>query len=620
MFVKEVNIRGQVTIFIIIAVLIVAGVAGYFLLRDKIVAQQIPETLEPIYLSFLLCLEDSTYNGIEIMETQAGYIDVPEFEPGSTYMPFSNQLDFLGNAVPYWYYVSGNNVQKEQVPSKKDMEEDLSAFIEEQIVNCNLKDYSEQGYRIIMGEPKVKTSIQNDFVEVNLNMDLNLKGVEDTVIVGSHDIKVESKLGDLYGSAREIYDKEQEELFLENYAVDTLRTYAPVDGVEITCAPKVWVINEVFEELQKAIESNTLALKASSGDYDLQNKEDKYFIVDVGISQNVRFLNSRNWPYSYEVLPDDGDVLIGDPVGNQQGLGMMGFCYVPYHFIYNVKYPVLIQIEDDMERFQFPVAVVVQGNKPREPIASAEASNFELTDLCKYKNAPVIVNVYDNQLNVVDADISYECFGMQCFAGKTDSGILKTEFPQCVNGFVVAKAEGYETARYVYSSTDEGSVDVIMNKLYETNVDLKLNGMSYSKDAIINFVSEGNSKTVIYPGQRTVELSEGDYEIEVYIYDSSTLKLEAVNTQKCIEVPQSGIGGFFGLTKEECYDLEMPEQIISNALAGGGKQSYYILESELQNANSIGISAEKLPTPSTIEQLQDNYLLFESKKLGVDFI
>ena len=49
-------------------------------------------------------------------------------------MPFSSQLNFLGDFIPYWYYVSGNNIQKEQMPSKNDMEEQLEEFIEEKIM------------------------------------------------------------------------------------------------------------------------------------------------------------------------------------------------------------------------------------------------------------------------------------------------------------------------------------------------------------------------------------------------------------------------------------------------------------------------------------------------------
>ena len=72
------------------------------------------------------------------------------------------------------------------------------------------------------------------------------------------------------------------------------------------------------------------------------------------------------------------------------------------------------------------------------------------------------------------------------------------------------------------------------------------------------------------------------------------------------------------LTKERCFDIEVPEQIISQALVGGGKQNYYILESELMNLDTVEINAQSLPEPKTIEQVQDNYLLFEGKNLDIN--
>ena len=122
--------KGQVTIFIIIAIVIVAGAVVFYIFKDSLIGVDVPENFEPIYASFLYCLEGDTLVGIDVLESQAGYIELPEFEPGSEYMPFSSQLDFLGNPVPYWYYVSGNNIQKEQVPSKGEMESSLESFIE----------------------------------------------------------------------------------------------------------------------------------------------------------------------------------------------------------------------------------------------------------------------------------------------------------------------------------------------------------------------------------------------------------------------------------------------------------------------------------------------------------
>jgi len=434
---------------------------------------------------------------------------------------------------------------------------------------------------------------------------------EDTVLVSNHNVVVKSYLGMLYNSAKKIYQKEQKELFLENYGIDILRLYAPVDGVEITCSPKTWNANKVFSDLQDAIETNTLALSTESP----TTTEEKYFFVNAGISGTARFINSRNWSNSFEVSPSENALLIANPVGNQPDLGILGFCYVPYHFVYNVKYPVLVQVMNGEEIFQFPLAVVIQGNKPRTPL-NATASSVT-AELCPYKNTRTTVRTYDTNLNPVDSQISYECFGESCDIGETTSGVLTTEFPQCVNGFVVASAEGFEKARYQYSTTQQGTADIILDRLYNLNVALKLGGGNYNGRAMIYFTSEGNSKVISYPEEKKVELSEGQYEITVYIYKDSSVQLKEGTTKQCAEVPMAGIGALFGLKEKQCFDIKIPAQILSNVLAGGGKQDYYILESDLQNSNNIEINAEDFPVPTTMEGLQNNYLMLEDSKLGV---
>ena len=115
-----------------------------------------------------------------------------------------------------------------------------------------------------------------------------------------------------------------------------------------------------------------------------------------------------------------------------------------------------------------------------------------------------------------------------------------------------------------------------------------------------------------------MELSEGQYEIQVHIYRNSSINIGAATTEQCVDVPKSGILGIFGLTEERCFDLEVPEQIISQVLIGGGKQNHYVLESELISLGTIEINAQSLLVPETIEQLQDNYLLFEEKSLDIN--
>jgi hypothetical protein len=462
-----------------------------------------------------------------------------------------------------------------------------------------------------MGEPHASANIKDNVVGVDLKMSLELVRGEDSAKVNSHKIEIDSKIGKLYDSAKKIYDYEQDELFLENYAIDNLRLYAPVDGVEITCAPKIWDAGEVFANLQTATETNTLALRTSG------NRDD-YFLVDVPVDEEVRFINSQNWEYSFEVEPAEGNLLIASPVGNQAGLGILGFCYVPYHFVYDVKYPVLVQVIDGDEIFQFPLAVVVQGNQPREPL-SGSAVDAELSQICQYKNTPVSVSVKDVSGNSVDAYVSFECFGTKCNIGETSAGQINSDFPQCANGYVFARADGYSIGKQIISTVNPGSVSVILDRLYDIDVKVNLDGKNFGGDAVVTFTSDKDSKTVIYPEQTSVELSEGQYEVNVYVYENKELKLESGIKEQCVDVPRSGIRGFFGQTEKKCFDVEIPEQTISDVLIGGGKQQHYILEDDLKNSNTINIYADALDEPETIEDLQENYILFESKGLDIIF-
>ena len=604
--------KGQVTIFIIIAIIIVALFAGYFIFRDKISLSKVPVSMQPVYTSFLSCLEEDALVGADILMSQGGYIELPEFESGSAYMPFSSQLNFLGNPIPYWYYVSGNNIEKEQVPSKRDMEKELEDFIEEKILECAFDTYYNQGFEIYLDEPKARVEIQDKQIEIKLDMDLTINKEEETALAKSHSVVASSRLGKLYDSALKVYDEEQDKLFLEEYAIDTLRLYAPVDGIELSCSPKIWNAEEVFDELHEAIEINIMALKSEGSSKD-------YFVVDLPVDEDVRFITSQNWPHNFEVNPSEGAFMIANPVGNQAGLGVLGFCYVSYHYVYNVKYPVLVQVYEDDEIFQFPMAVILQGNNPRESLEGT-AVGYEDTGFCENKNTLIEVNTYDSNLVPIQSEISYECFGSTCSMGETSSnGILETEFPQCVNGYVIAKAEGFEDTKYLYSVIESGDVHIVLDRIYNKNIDLKLDGVSYNGEAIINFVSEDLSKTVIYPGQEVVELSEGDYDVSVYIYEDSSLELEESTYEECMDIPRSGVGGMFGLTQEKCFEITLPSQIVSSALAGGGEDVYYITEYELQNANKIEINAESLPEPTSLEKLQENYMLFETKGLGIYF-
>ncbi len=602
--------RAQVTVFVIIGIVIVAAAVLFFVLRGSVQqAENVPAEFRPAYNTFLSCIEDSAQTGISVLESQGGYINLPAFEPGSTYQPFSSDLLFLGNPIPYWYYVSGNNIEKEQVPNETFMQNELAQFINSKMGDCDLSSYSD--LQIETGTPDASVIVNPDSVKVDLNMDITFRKGNQTYTAKKSQATVRSELGNLFKSAQTIYDYEQSSLFLENYTIDVLRNYAPVDGIDIQCSPKTWSFANVVTALKQAITDNIMTLRTGA------NKTD-YFNLDVPV-RNVHFITNVNWPSSYEVNPTEGDTMIASPVGNQQGLGILGFCYVPYHFVYSIKYPVLVAVQNGNEVFQFPMAVIVQGNKPREAL-NASAVQGTVTTLCQQGTSNVSVSVFDSNSNPVDANISYECAGQTCSVGRTSSGSLTGNFPQCANGYIVAEASGFKKGRYLFSTTKTGNINIILDKLYSEYINLEVDGKPYSGNAIINFASAGGSySTVIYPGQKRVNLSEGDYNITVYIYKNSSITLGATTRQQCVNVPTGILGGLGTGTNQQCYNVNVPSQVISSALSAGGSGEYYAIGSELANSHTITINAPSLPNPTSLEQLQTNYALFQNKKLSISF-
>lgn len=604
--------RGQVTIFIIIGLIIVAGVVAYFLLRNNLpsASVQIPQDFQPAYNSFLSCLQSNTATGINVLESQGGYIYLPPFQPGSDYQPFSSDLVFMGNPIPYWYYISGNNIPRHQVPNVTFMQSQLAQFIDSKIRNCNLDNYTE--FRITKGIPTSSVTIQPDKVLVNLNMDFTLVKGNQTVIIRNHKISVNSELGNLFDSAKKVYDYEQSSQFLENYTIDVLRNYAPVTGIDFKCSPETWSASSIFNTLKNAITDNIMSIRTGA------NKTN-YFTINLNVN-DLSFLTNSNWSSDYEVNPTEGDILLAQPIGNQQGLGILGLCYVPYHFVYSIKYPVLAVIRSGNEIFQFPLAVAVENNMPRGYSTNGTAQQVAQDTLCSQGQTNVTVNVFDSNSNPVNANISYECFGQTCNVGETTSGSINGSFPQCVNGYIIASANGFKQSKYLFSTVQTGKVNLVLEKVYNKMVNLEVDGEPYSGNAIVSFSSnDGSSQTLVYPKQKTVNLSEGDYAINAYVYENSSITMGTETSQQCVNIP-TGISGISGvLQTQQCFNVNVPSQVYSNALSGGGETEYYMIDSELENSKVISINIPSLPKPTTLEQLQTNYVLLGNKSLTVNF-
>ena len=612
--------KGQVTLFIILAIVVVAAIVIFFTVRSPLEVS-LPQDVRQVYDYYLNCLEENTRQGIALLGEQAGHIEVPEFEPGSAYRPFSSQLDFFGQPIPYWVYVSGNNILKEQVPTKNEMNAELENYVADRLDYCDFSSFEAQGFEVFVDTGKVDVKINELGVDVSADNPFLVFYEDNSYVVKKHDIKVDSKLGRFYDLAVDVYEKENSELFLEEYSLDVLRLYAPTTGVDFSCSPRVFSDSEIREELTNALADNLGYVKLKGDYYRLSDSDNKYYVVDVGteVSDNVNFIYSPNFPTRIEIFGDK----VAEPVGMQKGLGVLGFCYVPYHLVYDINFPVLVQFYDEEfgEIFQFPISVLIEKNQARSAMGIDAGESIE-SPVCEFKNQDVRISTYDSYVSPVEAQISFKCLDQDCYIGETtlDGGRadLRTGVPQCVNGFLVASAEGYSQSKVQIDSNEEGSANIVMNKLYEFDLNFEFIGSSEEVGSVlVNFESDEYSTSVYYPDMETVKLVEGNYKVRSYAYKEGSLTIPKLEKQECVDVPKSGLGGIVGLEEEKCFDIEIPEQQVEIVIIGGGVTEHYFIEDELENSEELNIEIPLIGVPESVDELQGIYEEIEYENLFV---
>ncbi|MFH1802306.1 MAG: hypothetical protein ABH864_02525 [archaeon] len=614
--------KGQVSIYIIVAIILVLLIVFVYTFDRNIGDEQIPQDLVPVFDYYLECINSEVRTAVDLAGIGGGRIEISEYVPGSEYAPFSSHLNFLGSPVEYWYSVQGNGLIKENVPTKSEIEEEIATYVADGVKYCDFEYYHSQGYSVELGDASVEAEILERKVEVKVTSPLVVGRNGETARRENHDVEVDSKLGKFYNLATDIYNEEMAEAFLENYAVDVLYNYAPVDGVEIQCGPRIWLTNEVMSSLRTGLQENFQTIKFKGDYYDLVGEDRDYFVYDKNVDEAVNILYFSDWPSKIEIYGDgvDDGLMVGEPVGTEAGMGVMGFCYVPYHFIYDVQFPVMIQLYDRGELFQFPVVVIVDKNMPRNALPGIAYVDDDEFELCEFMDEDITINLYDNNLNRVNGNVSFECFNQRCRLGETVDGILRTPAPACVNGYLHVRAGGFAEKKQLISSNRESFSEIILDRERELDVELEIGGSEIDDEiAIVSFTrDDGKITTIALPDQDEVKLSEGSYEVKVYVYGNSSINLPESTKTECVEVPRGGLLGLLGSTKEDCFDITIPATRIDSSLIGGGKLNTYLLDSELRKGK-LRISVDRLPVPSSLETLSQNFEIFETKRLWLNF-
>jgi len=637
--------RAQVTLFVIIAILIVSSAGAIYyisstasksvLARETAIINSVPEKFRPAENSFISCLKTKASDALTILGSQAGYIYLPDTDEGSDFMPFSNTLDFLGLNIPYWWYVSGNNIQKNQVPSLTFMQNQLKTYMDNNAKSCEDNLRLLEGFNVNFGTPQTSVKINDNYVSFDIAYPLNIEYSNENIAVPKQSFDISTQLGKLYNTAVKIMDKENNNSFVEARTLDEIFLYPEIPSTSLSfeCSPKIWTKTAVQESLKNVIVSNIPFIKIKGTNY---GKSQKYFEINVGntdssIRASVIALTN---PFKFEVIPSDGELLKGQQVigdGENEALDYIKnlFCISSYHFVYTVGYPVLIQLNDENGyMFQFPFQVLIVNNQPKEDKAGGAGYAIE-PELCKFKLAKETINTLtsDEQGNVIplnDVDISLKCISTTCEIGRVQKNSIDTTFPQCVNGFLIARKDGYYPAKYQVSTNIENQeFNLILEKYLNFTLNIsvieqdgKIRSLNGRETVVIGMTNDlkGHNLNLIYPSETNANLLSGDYSVKLSLFEKGTFNLAGQKVNQCTDVPQGGLLGVIGLTEEKCFDFSTPDLKLDQVFGGGAEFSINV-----EKGKSLHMYLLKTDTPKNVDELNAAYDAAKAASLSANF-
>ncbi|MFA5723453.1 MAG: hypothetical protein WC979_04315 [Candidatus Pacearchaeota archaeon] len=173
--------RGQITVFIILAILIVALIGVLFFYRINLSnVSGVNNEISPVYLFALNCIEKSGEEAIYNIGQTGGYIEVPNLS--------------TDNNLAYYLYE-----EQDLMPSIEKIQEELSSYMNDKVFFCTKNFIDFPDYHIKQGEIKTKTTIANNSVMFEVNYPLSIEKENKTYLFNYFkNIEIPVRLGVIY--------------------------------------------------------------------------------------------------------------------------------------------------------------------------------------------------------------------------------------------------------------------------------------------------------------------------------------------------------------------------------------------------------------------------------------
>ncbi len=535
--------------------IIATGIFFYIKERTTIIEEIIiPDEIVPLKQFVETCVRDHAQSAIIQLGLRGGYIDIP---PEILNDP-TKHVSLLPNStfkVPYWYID-----QQDTTPTKIKIGQQISEYVTNNLKTCvnNFQSFQDK-FQINDTEPIITTKINKQDIVLYINYQVKVQDQFTTKKFNLPKFKVfiDTKLGKMHDLAKLIMEKENNEAFLEQRALEIIATSGlPYEGMDITCSGMAWSIeNDIKPALKNLFRRNLHYLtfqntKYLEPEYEYYRKlyhinltRENYRDIKVDTIYDAKFGITR-----LNVRPNSGDIV--KPINPK--VPIVGTCFKIFHHRYDIEFPILFKLTDDETgyTFNFATPVIMRDNKadrelnifvPEQVPLGFTSLDYCLNTLYEFK---VYASDKETAESIENTSIEFQCVQFKCDMGVTQKQMypgtrveiygsepaLETKFPYCINGLLIAKKPGYKDATKhvtIAEEMTELSTNIIMTPLKTINLDFNI--VTYPqktkrklKEGELIIFSMKNLKTltdetIIYPLQNNITIELGDYEYEISI-------------------------------------------------------------------------------------------------------
>jgi len=179
------NKKAQVTIFIIIAIVIVGAIILFFTFKDDI-GKTFGSENEALSSFVENCIEKTGKDAIYNIGQKGGYFYSPKLS--------------TSNGIPYYYYEGDNEMH-----SKEEVEKEISTYLNEMLTFCTGQFEDFPGLNITSGEVNTKTTIESDKIMLDVTFPLTvISNNKNYIIENFNKVEILIRVDLIYDSIEEL--------------------------------------------------------------------------------------------------------------------------------------------------------------------------------------------------------------------------------------------------------------------------------------------------------------------------------------------------------------------------------------------------------------------------------